>query len=374
MLPVLGVLAVVGTAVAIGIAVIGKINSSGGSSGNTINFEERNVSYHLPIPNWERDDEVKSLLSANLIGLRHTNSGAIAAIEARDYQTRNPQIGELKEGITERMRPLFDDLDLNEEQGAVWAGISAMKYSIRGTARDKLGSGIYLGEAYAIANQGIGYWFVALAPESEASQLAEDLDKLRNRMKFISAREDWKATSSGSVLLVGDAADYRLTDGDGWWKKFPDPRIEDPRADLVYDAEFQSRVKRDIKFKARLTVLVLDPTSDDPMAALREYLRLQFDKLYELKNWQEITGPTLGDAPSSGEQKGIETLRFKVTGSDPNTAKLVILSALTMNAQTPEGMKKMVVGAYAACPFDYQLYWEKRLDSLVGSLRMARSE
>jgi hypothetical protein len=370
--PVLGVVAVVATAVAVGVFVVDKLNSKTGGPTGTIQFEERNASYRLPVPNWERDDDARSQLGANLLGLKRTGGAAIVAIEARDYATRNPQPGELKEGITDRLRPLFEDLDSHEEEGAVWAGIQALKTTFRGTATAKLGSGIHVGEAYAIAHKGIGYWFFAIAPESEANQLAADLDDLRGRLKFLATRNDWKETTSGSVLLVGDAADYRLTDGDGWWKKLPDPRIEDPKADIAYDAEFVSRVKRDIKPRARLAVLVLAPTGDDPMAALREYLREQYDKLNGLKNWQELTDPPLGDSPSSGDRRGIDTRRFKVSGTDPNLTKLVVLSAIQMDAQTPDGMKSMVIGAHASCAFEYQQFWEKRLAQLAGTLRTAR--
>lgn len=295
----------------------------------------------------------------------------MVAFEARDYKTRNPQPGELKEGMSDRLRVLFDDLDQHEEIGAVWLGVPALKITFRGTATAKLGSGVYLGEAYAIAHQGIGYWCFAVAPESEVQMLTADLDDLRARMQFLNERDQWTETTSASVLLVGDAADYRLTDGDGWWKKLADPRIEDPNADLLYDAEFRTRAKSDIKPKARLAVLVLEPTGDDPVATLREYLRIQYEKLYGNKNWQEITDRPLGDSPSSGEQKGITTYRFKVSGSDSNTTKLVVISAIRMNAQTPAGLKPMVIGAHAACPFEYQMYWEKRLVQLVGSLRSA---
>jgi hypothetical protein len=370
--PVLGVLAVVATAVAIGVFVVDKLNSKTGGTSGTVQFEERNASYRLPVPNWERDDDARSLLGANLMGLRRTGGVAVVAIEARDYNTRNPQPGELKEGITDRLRSLFDDLDSHEEEGAAWAGVPALKTTFRGTATAKLGSGIHVGEAYAIAHKGIGYWFFAIAPESEANQMAADLDDLRGRLKFLAARNEWKETTSASVLMVGDAADYRLTDGDGWWKKLADPRIEDPKADIAFDAEFVSRVKRDIKPRARLAVLVLAPTSDEPMAALREYLREQYDRLYGLKNWQELTDPPLGDSPSSGDRRGLESQRFKVSGSDPNLTKLVVLSAIKLDAQTPDGMKPMVIGAYASCAFEYQQFWEKRLAQLTGTLRPAR--
>lgn len=370
--PLLGVLAVVATAIAIGVAVIGKLNSGAGGPSGTVQFEERNAAYRLPVPNWERDDDAKALLGVNLLGLKRIGGTAVVAIEARDYSTRNPQPGELKEGITDRLRPLFDDLDAHDEEGAVWAGLPALKTTFRGTATPRLGSGVHVGEAYAIAHKGIGYWFFALAPESEANQMAPDLDDIRNRLSFLATRNDWKETTSASVLLVGEAADYRLTDGDGWWKKLPDPRIEDPKADIVFDAEFVSRVKRDIKPRARLAVLLLAPTSDEPMAALREYLREQYDKLYGLKNWQELTDPPLGDSPNSGERRGIDTLRFKVSGSDPNLTKLVVLSAIKMDAQTPDGVKPMVIGAHASCAFDYQQFWEKRLAQLAATLRPAR--
>lgn len=373
LVPLLGVLLVVATMVVVGVLVFNRL-SVGGGGGPTgdLRFEERNVLYRLPVPNWEKDDDVKALFGANLVGLKHKDGSARVAIEARDFKTRDPQPGELREGITERLKPLFEDLDLQDQEGATWAGRPATKVTFRGNATTKLGEGTYLGEAYALGYKGVGYWFFAAAPESEVKHLSDDLDDLRQRMKLLDLRDDWKPTADGAKTLVGVDADYRLTDGDGWWKKLPDPKIEDPKADTAYDAEFKLNVKRDVKPKARVAVLLLEPTSDDPVATLRGYLREQYEKLYGLKEWQELTEPPLGDNPTSGELKGIDVARFKVTGSDPKTAKLVVIAAIKMDAQTGDGVKPTAVGVHAACSWDVQMFWEKRLVHLAGSLRGGR--
>jgi hypothetical protein len=373
LLPLLGVLLVIATAVVVGVVVFNRLNvgGSGGPTGD-LRFEERNVLYRLPVPNWEKDDDVKALFGANLVGLRHKQGSAKVAIEARDFKTRDPQPGELREGITERLKPLFDDLDVQEQDGATWIGRPATRVTFRGTATAKLGEGTYLGEAYAMGHQGVGYWFLAAAPESEVKLLTDDLDDLRQRLKFLDLRDDWKPTTDGAKTLVGVDADYRLTDGDGWWKKLADAKIEDPKADTAYDAEFKLNVKRDIKPKARVAVLLLEPSGDDAVATVREYLRGQYEKLYGLREWQQLTEPPLGDNPTSGEIKGIDVMRFKVTGSDPKTAKLVAISAIKMDAQTGEGVRPMVVGVHAACSWDVQLFWEKRLAHMAASLRSGR--
>ncbi|WP_149112450.1 hypothetical protein [Limnoglobus roseus] len=349
--------------------VAGKLGTAGSSATDLV-FEERNVSYRYPVPNWQKDDEAKSLFNVNLLGLKRTDSSARIAVEARDYQTRNPQPGELREAITERLRPLFDDLDLKDDTGGTLAGQPALKFTFRGNASAKLGTRVYLGEAYGLAYKGIGYLFFAAAPEAEVSLLAADLDDLRDRMTLLDRRDKWQETTTPTKLLIGQDADYRLTDGDGWWKKLPDPTIEDPKADTVYDADFKSKAKKwDVPPRARVAVLLLDPAGDDPVATLRTYLAEQYDKLYEMKNWTEIKDPPLGDSPNAGEQRGIDVVRYKVSGPDAKTTKLVVLSAIKMNAQNAGGTKPVVVGVHAACPMDYQIYWEKRLLQLASSLR-----
>lgn len=369
--PMIAVFLVIATAIIVGVMVFSRLNT-GGASRSDLVYEERNVMYRYPVPNWEKDDDAKSLLGVNLLGLKRGDGGSRVAIEARDYQTRNPQPGELLEAIKERLKPLFEDLDANEQPGAMLAGQPALKLAFRGNATAKLGSGVYVGEAYGLGHKGYGYLFLALAPEGEANLLRDDLDDLRQRLTLLDQREGWKETSTPSKLLVGQDADYRLTDGDGWWKKLADPSIEDAKADAVYDAEFKSKLKRDLKPKARVAVLLLEPNSDDPVATLRGYLREQYDKLYGLKNWEEIRDPPQGDNPAAGEQRGIDVMRFKVSGADPNTTKLVVISAIKIDAQSANGVKPTVVGAHAACPFEYQLYWEKRLMQLAASLRAAR--
>lgn len=368
--PLIAILLVVTTAIIVGVMVFSRLGSGGGSGSNLV-YEERNVMYRFPVPNWDRDDDTKSLLSVNLLGLKRGDTSVRIAIEARDYGTRNAQPGELQESIKDKLKPLFEDLDLNEQPGGTLAGQPALKLTFRGNATTKLGTGVYVGEAYGLGHKGIGYLFIALAPEGEANYLRDELDDLRQRLKLLDLRENWKETSSASQLLVGQEADYRLTDGDGWWKKLPDPRIEDPKADTAYDADFKSKVKRDVKPRARVAVLLLEPTDDNPVSTMRTYLREQYDKFYGLKNWDEIKEPPQGDSAAAGEQKGIETLRFRVSGADANTTKLVVLSAIKMDAQTADGVKTMVVGVHAACPIEFQIYWERRLMQLAGSLRAA---
>lgn len=364
LLPILAVLLVVATAVGVGYVVFTRLGTAGPSATDLI-FEERNVMYRFPVPNWEKDDESKALFNVNLIGLKRTESAARVAVEARDYQTRNPQPGELREAISERLKPLFDDLDIKEEEGGTLAGQPAMKFTFRGNATGKLGTGIYLGEAYGLAHKGVGYLFIAAAPEGEVNLLSADLDDLRKRLQLLDKRDGWKETSSPVKVLVGQNADYRLTDGDGWWQKVQQPEIEDPKADTVYDAEFKSKVKRDVKPKARVAVLLLDPAGD-PVATLKAYLTEQYDKLYGMKTWEPVNEPPLGDAPNAGEAGGVDVMRFKVTGPDPRTTKLVVLSAIQ---SAGSGGKPVVVGVHAACAIEYQPVWERRLVQLAASLK-----
>jgi hypothetical protein len=367
----LGIFAVFSTALVLGYLLVTQIRTNGNNSQSTTTYEDRNISYRFPVSNWEKDEETRTLLSGNLFGLRRIDGSTLAALEARDYKTRNPQIGELREGMSERLKLLLDDLDLREVEGAMWAGQPALRTIVRGNATAKLGAGVYVGEVYAMASKGVGYWFVAISPESQGAALSEEINDLLERMKLLNFRATWKESTSATYTLVGREVDYRLSDGDGWWKALSDPQFEDPNADQVFDAEFQSKTKRDFKPRARAAVLVLPSGNETPLATLKAYLQKSYEKQLGLKTWEEIAEPPLGDWPASGEQRGAETVRYRVLGQDANTTKLVVLSAMKVIVNTKEGMQTRVVGVHLSCPIEYQSYWEKRLIQLASSIREA---
>jgi hypothetical protein len=366
-----GILAVVATAIAVGAYLFQQLQK-GGSFASATNYDERNISYRFP-NSWVKDDEVRSLLSGNLFGLRQSDGPAIAALEARDYKSRNAQPGELKEGCESRLKPLLEDLDLRETDEVTWAGQKATRSLIRGNALPKLGTGAYVGEIYAMTHKGVAYWFVALVPESQAAALAGELPVLLERMQFLNVRDDWKPTTSAVFVLAGREADYRLSDGDGWWKPLGDPKFEDANADQVYDAEFRFKTKVDRKPKARVAVLNLAFTQNEPITILREYVKEQYRKQLDLKDWLEVSDAPQGDWPPSGEQRVAATFRYEVTGPDPKRAKFVVISALKMDVNTEKGREPRVIGVHASCAWEDRHYWEKRLIQMATSLRPAGS-
>ena len=128
-----------------------------------------------------------------------------------------------------------------------------------------------------------------------------------------------------------------------------------------------------MKPSARLAVLILEPNGNDAIGTLKQYLVTHYDKVLDMKKWLDVnTMPLLGDPPAAGEQKGIETIRFKVDRGEASTAKLVVISAITMDVKENGGAKPKVIGVHAYCAWDERLFWDRRLVQMASSLRPAK--
>ncbi len=366
-LPLLGIIVVVATAIGVGVLLFQSQSGGTSSAGEKI-FRDVNIAYKAPETAWDQDDEPKRVMNANLLGFRHKASDGSIAFQVTDFKTRSPQPVDLRDGIVDRLGRVFDDLDAHEEEKATWAKQPAIKFTFRGTS--KIDKSVMAGEAYAISYKGIGYWFYGWASEQQAAKLVKEFEDMRERMRILEFREDWKETTAASQLFAGEEADYRLDDGDRWWKKL-DPKDEDPKAaDLLIAADFKLKQKRDVKPSARLAVLILEPNGKDAIGTLKQHLLAHYDKVLDMKKWLDVgTMPLLGDPPAAGEQKGIETMRFKVDRGDSTTAKLVVISAITMDVKENGSTKPKVIGVHAYCAWEERLYWDRRLVQIASSLR-----
>jgi hypothetical protein len=352
------------------VAAVFVIRSTGtrAPAGRATEYRELNFAYRFPEYDWERDAAVQKEVGANVFGLRQIDGEARAALAASDFKTRMPQPGEIRDGITGRLNTLFVNLDAEPpEDGATWAGRPAVRVRFRGTARGS--AAVFAGEAFALAYQGVGYWFFGWAPQADADRLLPEFAALRDRFQLLDYRTDWKERTSAAAVIAGNGADYRLLDGDRWWAvpagAEPKKDEDDPAADLFLTAAFKAKRRTDNPPKATL-VTVLLPAADDPLAAVRAHVRAKYQRVYGVTKWADVTDDPVGDPPAAGDPPATDTLRLKA--GDGDTARLVVLSGVPLG----DGADRRVVGAEAYCPWADREKWERRLVHLAGSLKAGR--
>ena len=320
----------------------------------------RNINFALTVPDgWEADDDAKRLAKANVLAIKKAESSARIAIAYTGFNTRPPQPGELLSGLVdERLKEVFDDFESTKSDG-VWLDKKGTKITFRGRGRTIEGN--FAGEAFAIGVHGNAYWFLAWALESEWEKVTAEIESMRNACRLIDPNLDWKATESGITTFTGEGAEYRVLDGDRWWVKQNDAKDEDPKADLLLLAKFQSKPRSDNPPKAFAVTYIL-PGSDDPLGTLRGHVKDRFAKLFSIKKWSDVTGDMQGDPPSSGMPANAEVVRYHAENAEsPNVSKLVVLNAIS----TGSG----IVGIEAYCPWSDRAKWEKRLVALAASLQ-----
>lgn len=365
----LAVLAVMGTVCGVGFYLLSQYSSvSARRPGATLESAEYNFAYEFPAPPWQKDTSPPLAARANLFALRRGEGESHAAFAASQFNTHNPQPGELREPLVDRLRQLFDEPELTPQNGAMWAGQPAVAYTFRGIERDTRTTCI--GEAYAIGYQGIGYWCLTWGPEREAGILIDEFAELRANFRLLDHRRDWKPTASPFEVYPGHALDYKIIDTERWWKKPPrlEPEDVDPRADLVLWAEYQFKQRVDVKPKAELIVYILEPSDGDPVDAVRRLIRERYDKESDLFGETKVTelrDEPQGDPPAHTEQQGIETIRLRADSQrDPKRSRLHVLAAIVVDGK--------VVGVEAHCPLADRHLWERRLIHIAGSLRPGR--
>jgi hypothetical protein len=333
-----------------------------------LELADYNLAFDFPGPPWGKDQSPPTAARANLFGLRRGEGEARAAFAAAKFDPREPQPGDLREALLDRLRRLFDEPELTEHKGATWAGQPAVKYTFRGVEAGTRATSA--GEAHAIGYKGIGYWCVAWGPERDAAVLFDEFADLRGRFRLLGHRAGWVAAAPPFATISGEGVDYRIIDTERWWKKPPglDPRDVDPKADLVLWAEYQFKQRLDVKPRAELVAYVLDPVGDNPVADVEAFVRARYAKEEALFGPTQVTNLTdepQGDPPAHVEQQGIETVRLRAASQrDDNRSKLHVLAAIVVGDK--------IVGVESRCPWADRHLWERRLIHITGSLRPGR--
>lgn len=322
----------------------------------------REVNFAIKVPDgWEVDDDARMTAKVNVIALKKSDSSARIAIATSNFRDRNPQPGELMEGIvSERLKAMFTDLETTTTEGN-WLGRDATKVTFRG--RGMKPEGNFAGEAYALGVHGHGYWLIAWSLEADFATVSGDLATLEKNCRLIDPKKEWKPSTSGVTTIAAENSEYRLLDGDQWWVKQADPKDEDPKADMFLKARFKSNVRTDFPPEACAVVYLFPGSTNDPMGTLRSYVKTRYAKKegFDIKIWKDVSDDPQGDPPGAGVTGNQDVPRYHAESENKAGSKLVVLSAIATHSG--------VVGIEAYCPWSDRSKWEKRLMALAASLQ-----
>jgi hypothetical protein len=338
----------------------------GGGTGTEL--ADLNLSFEPPPGPWVRDEDLKAKLGSPVrLVYKRTDPDAVMAFGARDFDTRNPRPGELRDGLTGPLGRLFEDVQRDEVTGAKWLGRPAVSFGFRAQARD--GTGTVAGECHAVAHQGMGYWSICWAAETAVKDQAGVFEATRGRFKLLDRRDQWKEKEPAVTRFRGDRHDYTLTDAEGIWKDAGTrPQEQDPRADLHLRASVRTK-GRDWRDEAELLVYVLDDAGD-PLAEARQYVEAKRADEVRRANpaltvvFKEQTGEPEGD-PTPTVEATAPVLRLQSTvPRSSNQERLIVVSAIRAGDK--------VVAVHAWCQWADRAALEARLVQIAGSLRAGR--
>jgi hypothetical protein len=334
--------------------------------------EDRNFAYRFPGPLWVQDQETRNALNVHAFALRRTEPPeAWAALEVSDFGDYSPTEADLQDKMARQLNRVFANLPEDFAlEPAVWAGHDARRFQFR--AEHRTSGTVCVGECYALAHRGVGYWFYAWTAERDAAAVAAEFDDLRGRFRTLGRRENRSMTANPEVVYRSESGGprYRLSSHEQIWKKPPGlaPTDEDPKADLLLKAELKTPQRRDFPPQATLVVLVLKEDGEADDVADR-YVRKRHSPDPEVFGPTDIAvlaGDPEGTTPPPGpDQEGRAATRLKVTPggetASRSAAKLVVYSAMRIGDE--------VIIAEAYCPWNERSVWELRMIQLVGSLR-----
>ncbi len=347
---------------AIYVALLAKrsgIHAERGPTSNEIVVAEKNFAYHFPGPPWVQDQETRNALNVHAFALKRAEPPeAWAALEVSDFGDQPPTEAELQARASDQLRRVF--LNLPDElplEPAKWAGRDAKKCQFRG---ERKGAGVVCsGECYFLAYRGIAYWFYTWSAEKDAVEVADQFADLRGRFRVLDGRQgDSTKPPETEVVFHGTTTNYKLSSPERIWKQ-PEglaPTDENPKADLLLQAELPGRQKRDFPPRATLVVIVLKG-GGDPAEAGGKYVRQRHTPDPEVFGPTKITEVT-GDAkPPDGAS--VTQLRVTTGGANASRSaeKFVAYSAIKVGED--------VVIAEGSCPWPERVLWESRLVRLV---------
>jgi hypothetical protein len=354
---VVGLIACAAVVFALGVLLVSGPNRDAVTTTGETLYRDINLAIRIN-PDWDADAEARKLANVNVLAMKQANGSARIAIASKDYKTRMPAPGELRDGLMlERLERMFEDLDATPGTKE-WLGDIGPHYSFRG--RKASSGGIVSGEAWAATQNGHAYWMLAWADEADYASARPEIEAIRTSTRLIETKTGWKPADTAAVHFDGDA--YTLTDGDRWFEKQADATTEDAQADMLLVGAFKQRGKSDNPPKARAVTFVLDG-GDDAIGRFRGFVKDRYKKLFDIAKWVEVKDAVQGDPPVTGAIPVESAERWHAQhAEDARVSKFVVLKAVAL----PGGK---IAGAEVSCPWSDRKLWEHRLACLAASLK-----
>jgi hypothetical protein len=332
-----------------------------------IRFPEKNFLLEQPPEPWKLDSAMLATLGSPYLQVyKREKPDAYIAFGARDFVNQEPRTTELKQGLLWPLGRLLAPRTLTQQAipaGTTWFGLPVRGFNFR--AQLKEGTAVE-GEAYYIAHQGIGYWFLAWTGDNEIySEQKSVFAKAREGCKWLDARNDWSPRQSNLVSFKNNVLGYTIVDGEGIWTEETDEervKAEDPMADKYLTARIKPK-NEDFANEADLVILVLD-SMGDPLEQARGHIEKRENTDPENRGrttFQPHTENTSFDEPNSVEGSA-PYLLLKSKNSVSGVARLWAISAIRIGDKT--------VVACAKCLFteEDREQFERKFVVLVRSL------
>jgi hypothetical protein len=332
------------------------------SSGPAHDSKLYNFRFVYPPAPWKMDPDTRQRLHTGF-AWRRTEPNACLAILAKDYKTRTPPDPEMLEEAERHLQGYFHEhLEWERKPDGELAGRRALHLEFVGD----LHSVEMTGNCYALAANGIGYWFLTWAPTSEQDGVAEELDGIRKGFTLRNEREGWTEKQARILTVKGTKLGYTVGYTDGTWEKQDEPAAYDPAADAALLGRDQNH-PQDTDKTATALVLLLPKQADlkAATAAARAHLLAQEKKLYAETTLEDADAKDkAGDRPPEevGNTRGrIVRLRAKLGDS---LEHFVYLAVVPLPGQT--------VVIECECDSRRRTFWEANFNQLVRRFMLKR--
>jgi hypothetical protein len=333
-------------------------------------LRDLNLSFEPPGGPWAQDDDTRSKLgSPFILAYKRTDPEAYVAFGAKDFNTRPPRQSELREGLTQPLNRVFENIGLEGPvAGGKWLGQPALVFKLHAQWKD---GPIVDGKCYATSYKGIGYWAICWAGESDVAKLEPDFDAALEKFKLLDLREKWTAKEAEVRPFGGHKLGYQVLDAEGIWSE-PDPKLSppsdvDPNADLRLVGKEKKR-GRDISEEATLVALVLNDSGGDPLAEATTYAKSYWaEKIKEQSDGKltvELTpraDEPEGDAANAVDATApVARFDMKVAGAS-SQRRVVAVSAIKLDGK--------LVFVHTWCAWGDRSVMEARIAQIAASLR-----
>lgn len=322
---------------------------------------------------WDDDPNTLRPVNANIFGRKRLDPEGYVALAAEKWDEREPRSGELDEMMKTRLRGAFRSVEMEPIEGATWSGHTANAVRFTGNLDDTQ----VRGEAHVISYKGIGYVFIAWAPESSWQAVQAEAASLREKVKTAEFREKWVAKRSNVQVHTVEGGAYQVEDLDGAWTRgrpddennpakktdfiVDDLKGIDPAATMIFRARYKEK-KNGVTHES--TALVLEiPGGGDPLEAAKantiERIKRDFAGNVPDVKLEVMTKSPSGIAlPTDGP--AMARLIFR-NPQDKEDRVMHVISAISVGGKT--------IAVAAHCQEVDATYLEEWMIRLAGSLK-----